>query len=454
MENSHPNNSLAWLDFVNFSRIYWLAFVLGLGWMIFVAANSPDAAFQDEVEHVNLARAAWDRPELILDLWGRPFNTIIYMLPARVSLGAARWLSVVMAACTVLLTTKIAQKFSLKRLWLIPLCLWFQPWFAEWYYTANTMIPFSLLLVLGNFLWLNKKWTWASLVFGLLPLTRHEGIALTGIWTVYLIIFHRKWKAAVISTLPLVGYNFLYLATFQRIASSNFASLQPTTFYGSGSWLHYLPAVLFGVYPGLLLLATFSIKRIMRLRAERLVFVPYIVYLATHIVIYRFGLFASGGYGFFLVPLAPAFALAGAIGAERVIESSYRQYYRRGNQRQHKILVGSIVFLITITGLLLTPRYPYGREAQAAQSASTWLKENGFSDFPTVTSHAWFKYFHAPYVASASAPSVEKLPASTIVVWDAHYSERRSINLSDLSDKGWIRLSDFEDEFIIIFQRR
>lgn len=145
------------------SPLYWSVFVAGFVWVIFVAANSPDAIFQDEVAHILMSRDAWQHPELMLNIWGRPFNTIIYMLPSLGGLVAARWFSLIFSGISVILATKVAEKLNLKALWLIPLCLWFQPWFADLSYTANTMTPFSFLLILGIYLWVNDKATWASL---------------------------------------------------------------------------------------------------------------------------------------------------------------------------------------------------------------------------------------------------------------------------------------------------
>lgn len=421
--------------------------------MVYIASNSPNAAFQDEIAHINLARSAWEEPKLILNVWGRPFNTLIYILPARAGIGAARITSVLMACCIVLLTTHIAQKFGLVRTWLIPLCLWFQPWFADWYYTANTMIPLSFLIVLGIALWQNNQISWASVPFGLLPLTRHEGIALTGIWVLYVLIFQKKWKPVVISLTPLLLYNILYLGVYQTIASTNLTMPRPTTRYGSGSWLHYVPGILFGVYPSILILSLFGITPVICRKTVRLIFAPYLIYFLTHVIIYRFGLFASGGYDFFLVPLAPAFAITGAVGADRLLQQSYRQRQREyGNGKYRALLIG-IILMVAATGLLLTPRRPYDKEATASKQASMWLNRRDYADSDIYSTHAWFQYFHQLSYQNAVPASLTTLPAGTIVVWDAHYSERHKINIEKFAQGDWQRLAEFGEGFIIIFQK-
>jgi hypothetical protein len=441
---------------LSFGLVYWLVFMLGLGWMIYVASQSPDANFQDEVGHVLMSKYAWRYPAYMLDVWGRPFNTIVYMLPALGGLVPARWFSVILACLTVYFTTRIAQKLEVKALEFIPLCLWFQPWFADFSYTANTMIPFSLLLILGIFLWLEGKIGAASLLFGLLPLTRHEGIALTGTWIIYMLVARRNWKAPLISLFPLALYNVVYFATYGRIASSNFFNVQPTTFYGSGDWFYYLPYILLGVCPAILILCLFSIAPIWRSPQKRLIFVPYLVYLLIHIVIYRFGLFASGGYGFFLMPLAPAFALSAAIGADVLIAQRPPNPHKRFRFR---LVMGAIIVTIVAAGLFLTPIHPLSKETSALLQASNWLKDNGDADAPVIATHVWFFYFHGleipPDRTWIWAPSLDTIERGTIVVWDDHYSERTSLKYDTLisQSEAWEKLADFSDGAVVIFRR-
>src|SRR5437870_4057622 len=63
---------------------------------------------------------------------------------------------------------------------------------------------------------------------------------------------------------------------------------------------------------GLVILALVGAPTLWRRPGGKIVIATAATYLAAHTVIYRFGLFASGGYFRFLVPLGPFVALAGA----------------------------------------------------------------------------------------------------------------------------------------------
>jgi hypothetical protein len=448
---------MAFLVRIQFTPLYWGVFLFGLVWMSYLGLNSPEAAFRDEVGHVLMSRNAWNYPELTLHVWGRPFNTIVYMIPSLWGLGGARTFSVFLSALTVLFTTKVAQQLDIKQLAWIPLCLWFQPWVAGFYFTANTMIPFAFLLIMGIYLWQSEQEDWASIPFGLLPLTRHEGIALTGAWFVYM-LYQRRWKAAGISVLPMIIWNVVYLAVYQTMASSNLTSINPTDKYGSGGWFYYLPYILVGVYPAVLFMSFLGITPISRDRRKQLVLLPYGLYLGVHVVIYRFGLFASGGYGFFLIPLAPAFALSAAIGIERVIAIGRRQA-RSQNQRvpRYKILVAAIVFAVLLAGLLTRP-VPYNGRVVAMQAASEWLEGQGYEPSQIWGINAWAFYLN-DLEWTPERPfgwvNLDEFESGMIFIWDSDASPRRvSFEALSAPNGEWKQLAEFGDGYVVIFQKQ
>ena len=89
--------------------------------------------------------------------------------------------ALIISGVTVVFASLWARELGVKRVYLVPICLWFQPWFSQFAFTANTMVPFGLLLVMGIFYFLKGKFCTTGLIAGLLPLTRHEGVALTAI---------------------------------------------------------------------------------------------------------------------------------------------------------------------------------------------------------------------------------------------------------------------------------
>jgi hypothetical protein len=231
--------------------------------------------------------------------------------------------------------------------------------------------------------------------------------------------------------------------TYGTLASGIFLRLQPTTFYGSGGWFHYLPDILQGV--GLILLPISIIGMAVLLKHSwRVIFVPFAIYLTIHVVIYRFGLFASGGYGAFLVPLAPAFALFGASGIIWLT--------KQVNPRRRNLAWFALVYAIIFYALLTTLVHPYTPRTIALRNASEWITQN-VSNGSILSSHVWFVYFHnlawSPdrtdgYIRTPI--QLDTLPIDTIIVHEFHFSERFGINYDYLSQSdNWVILKTFSD---------
>lgn len=438
---------------IPYGIVYWLIFSLGLCWMCFIAAQSDGTAFLDEIHHFTYSRNAWHYPELILSRWGRPVNTLIYMVPALGDLGTARALSILMSATTVIVATEIAKGLGVKQLALIPLCLWFQPWFVDIGYSANTMVPLSLALVSGIYLWQKDEYFWASATFSLMPLIRHETIAIIGLWFIYM-AYKRQILPTVVTVAPMILWNIAFLLTFGEFASANLVSGGvDSNPYGSGPWIYYLPHIFVGVFPFVLLLSLFAVMPIANDPNKRQYFYPYIVYLSVHVVVYRFGIFSSGGYGFFLMPLAPAFAIMAAIGLERFQLDLRIQAQRKKKLRAYRLIMGLIVAGIIVSGLWVSPRKMHS-DAQDLKAASDWLDES-HPDSNVTGIHPWFIYLHdVPWIPDEThtwdEARFDNADVGNIMVWDPAWSPRMGFFFDYFADEtnGWVEVNTFGNTFI------
>jgi hypothetical protein len=446
---------LGWVDYL----LYWVAFLLGCAWTAYLCFNAPmGTPVQDEIGHFIISRGSWQNPALLLQLWGRPVNTLFYMIPSLGGLNVARAFSILAAGLTVLTATKVAQKLGVRMLFLIPVLLWFQPWFGDLSYAVITEVPFSLLLILGVFCWLAHKWKFTGLCIGLLPLVRHEGIFLVAVCGGYM-LYKRYWKSTVVSLLPVVVYNLVYLLVFQRCAYRIFLDYKPTGIYGAGGWLHYAPALLNGIGLPTIILSVIGIVPILRLKEKALVLMPYMLYLLVHVVIYRLGLYASGGYGLFLLPLAPAAAIAATLGLEFALNEINNFAHVAAWFKIVQVLATTLcVVLMLWFGLQTRPRAT-DPEALSAQQASEWIRQNNLFTNRIISTHVWFCYYHSlPLTAEelwVFHPSLDQLEVGTVIVWDRHYSDRWGISYEYLSDprNGWQRLMQFGDGIMVVFQK-
>jgi hypothetical protein len=442
---------------------YWSVFALGLIWTAQLCLRSTGASLDDEIGHYLLSRDSFRFPQNLLDVWGRPVNTLIYALPAQFGWLGARLFSLLLSAATVVFTTRLAALVGARFLFLVPALLWFQPWFANLGYTVITEVPFTLWLTAGTYFWAAGRYTTASCFLGLLPLTRHEGIALTGLWVVYM-LFRRNWKAAAVAAFPMLAFQLLHLAFAGAQGYAIYLQPHPTDQYGQGDWLHFVRPLRWDVGAPVVILAIVGFFSSYWLKGRRRFFTGFLIYFMIHAVIYRFGLFASGGYSLFLLPIAPAFAVAGALGLEKITAQCERVWARMvpGVSIPHRVIalgVAMVAAVVIAYGMRKPPQL-LGDEAFALQQASAWLKEAGLGSRPTVATNVNFYYFHALRVGPGSywwvVPKLTGLTKGTIVVWDRHYSSVSGLPLSDLtaSDNGWRRLASFgTDEFTVIFEK-
>lgn len=442
--------------------LYLIIFGTGLAWMIYFLIQSPGTPVQDEIGHYLISRNAWSYPQLMLDFWGRTVNTIVYMVPSLGGLFSTRLFSVFLAGVTVLITTGVAVQLEMRwYFFLIPLFLWFQPWFADLSYAVITQVPFSLCLILGIFFWLRRRNALAGLIFGLLPLIRHEGILVLGLWCLFMLV-QMEWKAMFFSVLPFLIYQVIYYIVFEEIIATVYFNSSPTDFYGSGSWFHYVPYIFHSVGPIVTGFAILSIPTIIKLRNKSWIFLFYISYFAVHTIIYRFGLYASGGYGLFMLPLAPGIALAAGLGCEWVFGRLKNFLKLRAGNLEPILLsfsIGIIAILVIVMGTSISPRLA-NVEQIASQEAAEWLRSRDYKPENVISTHVWFyHYFDLPLLDGRlwlDQPPLEELSPGTIVVWDKHYSDRWNIFLSELENPAnrWEELADFQEGAFILFQKQ
>lgn len=445
--------------------VYWLCFGAGLLWVISIWLRSTGAPADDEITHVLEARAVWNYPYLLLDVWMRVGNTILWVIPSLFGWQGLRAVSMVLGAATVLLTTGCAVKLGLRRewLWLIPLFLWFQMWYADLIYTAIKSVPFTFYMTLGLYLWLSEKYGASSLIFGLLPLSRHEGIALLGLWFGYLLM-RGKWRAALLCWLPMVVYNAVYWLVLQvnppDLPIAIYFQPQGAGLYGSGSWFHYVPGLILGVGFPTLFWAALGLPALRQVGWRALMIVPYLAYCLIHTVIYHFGLYESGGYMMFLLPVAVCFALLAALGVQFLWD---RLLLRLSNLwivplRAGIILTATVPLLLY--GLTATQPRQMTQHEQTAIQVVAWLKTQPITSKQVWSAYPWINLLYdftlstpdKKHIRDVSLPAVK---VGDYFIWDVYYSTHRDLPLSLFTDSPhWERIAAFGDNLIIIFRRR
>ncbi len=290
-----------------------LAFtLLGLAASLVMAALSEGVYHDDDLAHLQMARWASEYPRYLLHDWGRPGFTVPYALPAQLGWLPARVFSGLLTAATAWLAYAIAARQRIRAAALVPLLLWLQPLAFTLSYTTLTETPLMLYLALGMWLYLQRRFTWSAVVVSLCVLTRQDAGVFVAAWLAALLARRQPPRVWLwLGWAPLV-HVILSVVFMPELPLVRYLRPQPTMEYGQGSWLTMLVRLAEASGVGVLLLAAGGAGLNWRRAGGPLWVGGAVLYFAAHTVIYRYGLFASGGYARFLVPIAPMLATMAA----------------------------------------------------------------------------------------------------------------------------------------------
>lgn len=184
------------------------AAVLAGACALFVASAllSPVSWVHDHFTHFRHARAAWEDPYQLLDLWDRPAFMLLYAGPARFGLTAARLASAVPAAVALAATMLAARAARLPRPWLAGVLVVAQyDFFGQ---ASSTMTELLLAAGLAVAAWgflADRPWVAAAgLAFS--GLTRPEAPLVVAAGTLVLVARYRRPLLAVAVAAPFVAY--------------------------------------------------------------------------------------------------------------------------------------------------------------------------------------------------------------------------------------------------------
>jgi hypothetical protein len=425
-------------------------------------------SLDDELSHYLRSRSVWENPALIFDAWTRIGRNLFHVVPAAIGLTAARLWTLVFAALAVWLTTLLALRLGVRRAWLVPLAMWFQPWFVELSWGVLTQTPFLLALLGGIWFLTTGRPAWSGLCFGLLPLIRHEGIALLGLWALAVtvdLLRHGRWLpwvgAGLASALPLAAYNLAAWWCLGELPLRIYFDAKPTEIYGSGPLWHFLAVSLVPAGPATVVLTAVGLPRGLRNRRACWPLVFYPAYFALHSVIFWKGLFASGGYYHFLMPMAPGLAVAAAWGLETLLDRGWRKtaaVLGTGLVLQGMVLLHVLSMQVWAGG---SPRLGLAPEPihHALREALDWQAAHRPNARPVICRHVYAAFVRDWVETEArralAGVTAAGLPPGALVIWENKYSDLSGLPLRDFLDAkaGWVERAAFGEGTVRIFEK-
>lgn len=459
---------------------------VGLAFSLIFALCDPRGIVQfDDLTHYLYARWAWTWPSYLLNDWGRPGFTALYFLPAGLGWTACRILSATLSAGAALAAYEIARTIGLRRAWLVVPLVYLQPLFFQLSQTTLTETPMAFYLTLAMMFALKGRWSISAAILSPAFVTRHEAIIFLPVWMSFAwqnrVSLWRLWPIlwsllAVNLLAPLAGMS----APVQKLFEPT-----PSTHYGRGGWLSFFCRSLEAWGPGITVLALTGFVALARRRGGSMVATIIAAYFTTQTVIRALGLYDSGGYARFLVPISPLIGIAALAGWEKLWSEDLHRRRRAAllsaasmvllwvaMERQlalyqaHKDILAELPQLhqavaairwstlalalfaalsvsavnirgsrglvpVALTALVFLAVYglchPVRRPAEASiiDDARSWLADHGLGDREIISANVWLDYVtgrRLPPDRPTVREQIVQAPAGTLFAWERQFA--------------------------------
>lgn len=392
----------------------------------------------DGVLHFQMARFAWEHPQLLLDHWGKPLFTLFASPFAQLG----HWGMTVFNACCFALTCWAADRMlrstSEWTRWLFPPALLLVPVYGTMVMEGMTEVLFGLIAVVVVLSLFSRHFHTAAVVASFLPFARPEYIAVIPFVLLWLIV-QRKWTAVPF----LLTGHLIYALIGAVILGEPFWAFtrDPYTgaeaIYGSGSPWHFIQQLdLTHGWPLLVLLvlsllAVFLLRHIDPDKAYQrrtlvvTALLPALAIVLVHSLLWWQGAKGSLGLTRVLATTAPLLVLFSLWTIGRV--------WRQLNDRRLGGVVLGFAFAVIYTVLAaraLVAVQPLPMEAGSYQrfvdNVGKRVGEYAGMDRRVVYFHPYIGY-RAGLDPFNSARALNSWPGdglapNDLVVWDAHFA--------------------------------
>jgi hypothetical protein len=477
-------------------RGFWLGMVAVFVWCLWRILAGEAWPLDDELSHYQISAGVWSDPSQLLHLWSRPGRNVFHAPVAGFGLEVTRIWTLVLAMVAIWLAASELRRMRVAGLVFLPLLVGFQCWFPELAGTVLTQTPFMLAWIAGVWLAARGRLRGAAVCFGLLGLIRHEGVAISAMWGLWVAaapagflreLAARNWakvgpaflRAVELGLWTLLPHMVLNVATFFEDGTWPFLIYfdeKPTEMYGSGPIWHFVPLIVAGAGLPVVLLAAAGMGRIKERAWVGVLYWTYPVYFLLHSVIFWRGMFASGGYYHFLMPMAPWLGIMALAGLGRIHKNSWKY-----------AAVGVVVFLGLLMPqeqlaqdeghlanvpskspeeLMRSLRFPapprkLGFFQIGVRDGSHWLDENLGQDGEWLSCHVAVSHFRKNdrgrrlgVFEFKSQEAKAKIPVGTLFLWEAKYAPEEDFGWTEEElSKNWEKVKEWANGTVVVYRR-
>lgn len=443
--------------------IFYSLLLFTFSGFLYILAHSPGTYDGgDGVTHYLISRFSFKHPELLLDLWGKPFFTLMSAPFAQFGLKGITFFNILCGFLSACCGFEIAKKLGMKFPWVIFCFSLFTPIYFGVLNSGLTEPFFSLMLIFCIMLLFKGRTYTAAIIFSLASFVRPEANYMIIIFILYFIV-KKQYKAIPLlfsGTLLYTLIGGIYFQDLLWLKTNNPYNNANAEAYGnieSGVLFHYVKNYLHitgGPIGVLLVLGSlalfvnlfFKLRNKIELKADDhfidefiLIYCCFFLYVVVHSVIWWLRLFPTLGLLRYMSSILPVAALI----CLRGLNFSFTPI--KNKMLQLLILVPFLFIVIR------TPFqeyfYPFVLDGEQAvvQKSADWIKNSPYKNAHIYPIHPYVKLALDldPYdtkrpelmrVFNRKDPG-ENIPSESIIVWDAHYAlNDHGIQLNSLLD--------------------
>lgn len=407
----------------------------------------------DSIQHYLIAKYAPYHPTLYFDHWGKPLFTLLASPFAQFGFIGIKLFNLIVACMSILFTFKAAKVLTPKIAWITPLLLISSTMFFTLTFSGLTEHLFALLTIIGFYLFIKNKFTWAVIIISFLPFVRTEGIIIMGVFG-FILLLHKNWKI-----LPLLLFGHIIYAVAGYFTHGDILwvinkipYISTENPYGNGILLHYiyqlnyvigLPLyILFWVGLCFLIFKLFNRKDKVNNTHLLLFSIPF-AFILFHSLIWYFGIFNSFGMKRVLVDISPFFAIIGTY--------AFALFHKLNKNERTFNVVASSVILATFL-FHLTPNHAaihWKRDLnllpdqKCALEVKNYIHENKLK----ITQYS----FNHPYIAEAlnidpfnesisskiSYETLKNHDKGHVIIWENWFGKESFENIEQIKDAGF-----------------
>lgn len=432
-------------------------------------------------------RNAFKNPTMFISTFVRPLFALFYVLPLQLGKEAVIFESALIAVATCYFMYRSVHLMGYLNSYLIIPLIAFQAFYFPISFDALTEPLAALILAIGLYLHLERKYLLYAIVGGLLPLARLELAPLLIFWA--LILFKEKrYSFIIILAVPVIIWNFVGM-----LLQGDIIWLYHQIFtgqenrFGHGSFWQYFRRYIFFTGPAIFYFFSTGLMERLYKRNFDFVLIQFAVGFFIYVLFsWKLSVGQAAGLMRNLYPLSPFAALIALEGfntqftfcttrkrfirqlvyisivvvltilflsrklvihhfvtdesnyvniaimlpimvlfiiSTSIIPSIYKQKYLQKMAAAFVIGLSLGYTLITEPPIGLTP------ERVVMHNVAKWYQDNNLEKVTTYVNHLWFFYsedmdYYSDNFMRTTQENLDAAPVNSIVIWDSHYADR------------------------------